>query len=118
MSRVERQGGQNRKDLGHKAVFEPLAIARLQIAWIDDADPSFIELPAQGEPSDLLVGHQLAGPLLDRLELLRRGEPVLAQCLNPGKMLAFQPGHPHHIKFIEIVCRDRHEAEPFEQRMT
>src|SRR5260370_14007802 len=118
MSRVERQRRQDRKDLGHKTVFEPLAITRFQIAWIDDSDRGFVELTAQGQPSDLLVGHQFAGPAPDRLELLRRGEPVLAQRLDSGKILAFQPGHPHHIEFIEIVCRDRHEAEPFEQRMT
>ena len=118
MSRVERQRRQDRKDLGHKPVFEPLAITRLQIARIDDARSRFVELPAQREPGDLLVGHQLAGPLPDRLELLRRGEPVLAQRLDPGKMLAFQPGHPHHIKFVEIVGRDRQKAQPLEQRMT
>ena len=104
MSRVERQRRQDRKDLGHEPVFEPLAITRLQIAWVDDADPRFVELPAQSEPGDLLVGHQLAGPPPDRVELLRRGEPVLAQRLDSREILAFQSGHPHHIKFIEIVC--------------
>src|SRR5260370_27807767 len=68
MSRVERQRRQDRKDLGHKTVFEPLAITRLHIAWIDDTDPGFVELPAQGQPSDLLFGHQFAGPALDRPE--------------------------------------------------
>src|SRR5215470_8172829 len=33
-------------------------------------------------------------------------------------MLTFKPGHPHHIKFVEIVCRDRQEAQPFEERVT
>ena len=47
MSRVERERRQDRKDLGHKTVFEPRAITRFQVAWIDDADPSFVELPAQ-----------------------------------------------------------------------
>ncbi len=118
MSRVERQRCQDRKDLGHKTVFEPLAITRFQIGWIDDADPSFVQLPPQRQPSDLLVGHQFAGPPPDRVELLRRGQPVLAQRLDSSKILAFQPGHPHHIEFVEIVCRDRHEPEPFEERMT
>ena len=117
MCRVERQRGQDREDLGHKTIFEPRAITRFQLARIDDADPGFVELPAQRQPSDLLVGHQLAGALPDCLELLRRGEPVLAQRLDSGKMLALQPSHPHHVEFIEVVCRDRHEAEPLEQRV-
>src|SRR5580704_11187509 len=33
MSRVERQRSQDRKDLCHKTVFEPLAITRFQIGW-------------------------------------------------------------------------------------
>ncbi len=117
MGRVDRQRRQHREDLRHESIFEPGVIARSENGRIDDRDAGFVELSAQGQPDNLLIGHQLACPPLDLLELLRGGQPVLAQRLYAGKMLAFEPGHPHHVELVEIVRRDRQETEPFEQRM-
>src|SRR5262249_54003336 len=67
MGRVERERRQNWKHLGHEAIFEPSAVAGLQIFRLDHADLRSIELPVQRQPSDLLVGHQLTGTPSDRV---------------------------------------------------
>ena len=64
-----------------------------------------------------MVSHQLARSLPDCVELLGRNEAVLTERLDAGEMLAFKPGHAHHIEFVEIICRDRQETQPFEERM-
>jgi hypothetical protein len=61
-----------------------------------------------------LVRHQPAGSLADRLELLGGCQPILAQRLDAGEMLAFEPSHANHIEFIEIVRRNRQKAQSLE----
>ena len=118
MRRVDRQRRQHREDVGHEALFEPGAVARFEIGRLDDRDPGLgAAARASASQVDLLVLHQRAGALVDRLELLRRGQPVLAQRLDAGEMLAFEPGHPHHVELVEVARRDRQEAQPLEQRM-
>ena len=79
--------------------------------------PGLGELPAQDSQVTCWSAISLPARCLDRIELLRRGEAVLAQGLDAGEMLAFEPGNPHHIEFVEIARRDRQEAQPLEQRM-
>ena len=117
MGGVDRQRRQHRKDLGHEPRLEPETVAGFEIGRFDNGEPLLAELTAQSHPCDLLIRHQPAGSLADRLELLGGRQPVLAQGLDAGEMLAFEPGHAHHIEFIEIVRRDRQKAQPFEQRM-
>ena len=117
MGRIHRQRGQHRKDVGHEAPFEPGAVAGFEIGRLDHRDAGLGELAAQRQPGHLLGFHQGPGALVDRLELLRRGEAVLAQRLDAGEVLAFEPGHPDHVEFVEVARRDRQEAQPLQQRM-
>ena len=117
MGGVDRERRQHRKDVRHEPLLEPGAVAGFELGRFDDGDAGLAELSAQAHPGDLLIRHQLAGSLPDRLELLGGRQPVLAHGLDAGEILAFEPGHPHHIEFVEIVRRDRQEAQPFEQRM-
>ena len=59
----------------------------------------------------------LSGPKADRLELLRRGQPVLAQSDDARLKLAFESGDADHIELVEIVRRDRQKAQTLEQRI-
>ena len=54
---------------------------------------------------------------MDRLELLGRGQPVLAQHLDAGEMLAFQTGHPDHVELVEVARRNRQETQPLQERV-
>ena len=117
MGRVDRQRGQDRKHIRHEPVFEPGAVAGFEIGRVDHRHARFAEQAAQRQPGDLLVRHQLAGPLADRVELLGRGQSVLARRLDPGEKLTFEPGDAHHVELVEIVRRDRQKAQALQQRM-
>ena len=117
MRRIDRERSQDRENFGHEPVFQPKAVSRFEICRFGDANASLVQIAAQRDPSYLLVGHQLTGALIDRVELLRLSEPVLAQRFDAGEMLPFQPGDAHHIKFVEVVCRNRQEPYSLEQWM-
>jgi len=68
-------------------------------------------------PDPLLLGHQPAGALVDRRQLLDRGQPVLALGRHPGIGETLQAGDADHVELVEIGGRDRQKAQPLEQRM-
>ena len=117
MSGIDRQRRQHREDLGHEPFFEPDEIVGFEFGRLNDGHAGLGELAAQRDPGHLLIGHQPAGPPADGIELLGRRQSVLARRLDPGQQLASEPGNPHHVEFVEIVCRDRQEAQPLEQRV-
>src|SRR5207245_7387783 len=55
----------------------------------------------------------ISGAFVDRLELLRRAEAILAQRLDAGEVLAFEPGHADHVEFEigRASCRERVEID-------
>ena len=87
MRRIERQRRQYREQIGHETLFEPGPVARFEIGRLDNGDAGLGELGAQRHPGHLLRFHQRAGALVDRFELLPRGQPVLAQRLDAGEAL-------------------------------
>ena len=102
----------------HEALVEPVAlVARSSSPGSTTAMPASAQLVAQLAPARLLVAHQLAGALRDRVELLRRRQAVLARRGDAGEHLAFQAGDADHVELVEIAGRDRQEAQPLEQRM-
>ena len=115
--RIERQRRQNRKQILHETLFEPGAVARFEISRFDDCDPGLGKLGAQRHPGHLLRFHQRTGTLPDRIQLLHRGQPVLAQRLDAGEALALEAGNAHHVELIEIARRDRQKAQPLQQGM-
>ena len=117
MRRIDGERRQHREDLAHEALFEPGAVFGPQLLGPDHRDARLAHLLAQHAPRHLLVAHQLAGALVDRRELLRRGQAVLAGRRDAGEHLALEAGHPDHEELVQIVRRDRQEAQPLEQRM-
>ncbi len=89
MRRIDRQRRQHRKHVGHELLFEPDAIARPKTVGLDHRHARFVEQPAQRQPGDLLVAHQLAGAQANCVELLSGGQAVLARRLDAREILAF-----------------------------
>ena len=56
---------QNREDVGHELVFEPVVLGRRQVARLDDADALALEFGTQADPARLLVGDQGGGEAVD-----------------------------------------------------
>ena len=84
---------------------------------IDHIEAVVAKLLAERAPGGLLVAHQLAAALVDRRQLLTRGQPVGADRRDVGAHLAAQAGDPHHEELIEVVGRDRQEPQAFQERM-
>ena len=80
--------------------------------------PAAASSRAQVAPHRLLAVHQRVG-------LARRSRRAAAPAVSPSaerrldllELLALQPGDADHEEFVEIVARDRQEAQPLEQRM-
>ncbi len=113
--RVDGERRQDRENLRHELLFEPRPVARQQLLRADDGDAGGAELGPQRAPCHLLVAHQLAGPRVDRRELLHGGQAVLARRRDLGQDMALQTGHPYHVEFVEVACRNRQEAQAFQQ---
>ncbi|MNL55397.1 hypothetical protein D3C87_1788100 [compost metagenome] len=59
----------------------------------------------------------MLGQGCDFLKLLGRRQAIGALLGHAGADLPFEARHAHHVEFIEIVGRDRHEPQALEQRM-
>ncbi len=114
---IDGERRQYRKDLGHELLFEPSPVARQQVLRADDGDTGGAELGAQRAPRHLLVAHQLTGPSVDRRELLRRRQAILARRGDLGEDVALETGDADHVEFIEVARRNRQESQPLEQGM-
>ena len=57
-------------------------------------------------PDALLVRDQGARTLVDLGELLRGSKTVSAGSGDAGAHHAHQPGHPHHVEFVQVGRRD------------
>ncbi len=117
MRRIDGERCQHREYLRHEALFEPIAILGREVLGADHGDARFRHLLAQHAPSHLLVAHQLPRAMVDRLELLRRRQPVLARRHDARQHMAFEAGDAHHVELVEIVVGNRQEAEPLQQRV-
>ncbi len=117
MRRVDRERRQDREYLAPEALGEPGMLLVRQIGRAHDRDAGLVELALERAPRHLLVAHQAARALVDGVELLRRRQPVLRRRGDAGLDLALEAGDPHHVELVEVVGRDRQEAQPFEQRM-
>ena len=116
--RVDRQRRQHREDVEEEIVLQPLAVASRERGDVADDDPRLFELCAQRAPAFLLRGDELGDPRADALELLDGREAVVGDFRHPGEHLPNQAGDADHEEFVEIVGRNRQEAQPLEQRMT
>ena len=75
------------------------------------------EIVLELAPAPLLVGGEVRDGDADPGELLGRGEPVLRQRRDAGAHLPDEARDADHEELVEVVGRDRQEAQLLEQRM-
>ena len=119
MGRVDRLRRQHREDLLAEMLVEPGSPIRRRAARCRSPPR-----PASAQRVPQARSRRSAGSsvsrsasLGDRGELLGRGQPVDRRLLDAEQLVRLQPGDPDHEEFVEIVGRDRQEAQPLEQRM-
>ena len=117
MRGVDGDRRQDRQILGCELPVEPFAFGRRQLLRLDDVDVGRDHLRLERGPARLLVADEAGGEAVDLGELLGGGEAILAQAGDAGRDLAVDAGHAHHVELVDVVGRDRQEAQALEQGM-
>ena len=117
MGRVDRQRRQHREDIVQEAVFQPDPVLRADIGRAQQHDPVRFQVLLELGPADLLVAGQGGNRLAQGGELFGRAQPILTGRHHAGLKLLAQAGDADHEELVEIVRRDREEAQLLEQRM-
>ena len=117
MRRVDGERRQQRKDVGEEVVLEPGALGLLEVVGVDQRHALVGQVGAQRQPALLLVAGEDRHRLADARELLDRRQPFRALRGDALPHLALEAGDAHHEEFVEVVGRDRQEADALEQRM-
>ena len=98
-------------------MLQPFAVGIGDPAGIDEVDVGFVEFAAQLRPARLLVAGEAGAGVADGAELAAQRAPVVGHHGDALALLALEAGDAHHEEFVEIVGRDRQEAQLLEQRM-
>ena len=117
MRRIDRQRGQHREDVLQEMIVEPGLLGLGDVGAVDQDDVFLAQVLAQRAQARLLVGREAADRLADAHELLGRRQPVRALLDDALAHLVLQAGDAHHEEFVEVVGRDRQEAQPLQHRM-
>jgi hypothetical protein len=117
VGRVDGERRQHREQLFQEHHLQPLALALAHLARLDHHDLLGGQFAAQGQPVLGLGLHQLGGGGVDLGQLIVGRQAVLADHPHALAHLPLQAGEAHHVEFVEVVGRDRQEAQPLHQRM-
>ena len=117
MGRVDRQGRQDREQAGQEGLLQGRLVRLAEAFRRDEGQALARELRGQVAPLGLLVGHQVLGLGVDPLQLLGRGQAVLAHRAHAFADLGLQAGHPDHVELVEVVRRDGQEPQPLQKGM-
>ena len=97
---------------------QPGALGFGQLVGTDDGDPGvaqFLGAARASRPAAPAISSSTR--LMDRVELLAGVSPSWLGVVDAGVDLAAQARDADHVEFVEVVGRDRQEAQPLEQRM-
>ena len=85
---------------------------------LDDGDPGLAEL-AGAARSQVTCWSRISLPArwLIASSCCAGVSPSWLGVVDAGEHLAFEAGDADHVEFVEVVGRDRQEAQPLEQRM-
>ena len=117
MRRVDRQRRQNWEDIGRELLLQPGALVVVKLRRGQQHDVLCPQPVAQVVPTGLLILQQLFGADRDGGHLLARGHAVLAGGHDAQRDLRLKAGDADHVELVQIVGRDRQEAEAFQQRV-
>ncbi len=98
-------------------LLEPGQLRLRKLIGLQHVDAGLGEQPLEQNPALLLLVGQLGHEAVDAVELLCRGQTVLARRIDAGDHLAAQARHAHHVEFIEVGGRDGQEPQALQQRM-
>jgi hypothetical protein len=117
MRRVDRKRRQHREDVREEIILKPGAIRLFECRAFDQHNGFLREILAQFLPALLLIAGELGDFPRDRGQLLGRRQAVRAADGDVGAHLPLEAGDADHEELVEVVGRDRQEADPFQQRM-
>ena len=115
--RVDGERGQHREDRIEEIVLQPFAVGVADLGGIDKVDVGLVQFAAQHRPAHLLVGGEAGAGFPDGAELAGERAPVVGHHGDALALLALEAGKAHHEELVQVVGRDRQEAQLFEQRM-
>ena len=119
----ERVGGidgerrQHREDPVLEHLAQLVALRRLELVPVDDADSRGAELVAHGLEDPAGAGGQLLHADADRVELLARAEPVRRRRRQTGRRLLLEAGDADLEELVEEAAEEREEVDALEQRL-
>ncbi len=98
-------------------LIEPILGFGLERFVADHVHSGRIELALESRPDFMLAGDQPVGFADDCRELLRNGEPVDRDFFDSHHLVRPQAGYADHGELVEVVGRNRQEANPLENWM-
>ncbi len=117
MRGIDRQWRQQREYVGEEMLLQPVAFRLLEIASFDKHDIGRCQRRSELEPALLLIAGELGNRFPDPSQLFRGRESIRALRRDALTLLALKTGDAHHEKFVEVVGRDRQEADALQQRV-
>src|SRR5688572_14958981 len=118
MARVHGERRQHREHLGLEEHVDGIPLRRREFAHVHELDTGAVERGYQSLVETFLLSReQLAHPLVDGLELCRRGEAVRTARRYPGRHLPPKASDAHHVELVEVRAEDRQELQPLEKRI-
>ena len=115
MGGIDGERRQDRENMRMEVLFEPGHIGLAQVGRVGEHDAGIDEFGPQLAPPTLLFGGEMGDALADLHELFGRRQPILGGFRHALADLAAQTGDAHHEKLVEIVRRDRQEAQLLQQ---
>jgi hypothetical protein len=115
--RIDRQRGEQRKDVVEEVILDPAPLALGDVAPVDQHDADSGKSVPQVAPDRLLVDRKLRHPLVDQHELLGRRQPVGAALGDAFADLRPDTGDADHEELIKVIGGNRQEPDPFQHRV-
>ena len=100
LRRIDGQRRQHRQHLVAKIAIEPPALVAAELVRRHQGDAGLAQALRQQPETTLLLVHLRAGQALDFVQLLRRGQAVLAGRADPRRHLTPEAGDADHVEFV------------------
>ena len=117
VGRIDGHRRQDGEQLVQELRLQTLALGLGGAAGVDHLDTGVGQLHLQLAPPLLLMGHQLAGGFIDPLQCLAGGQAIGRQHPHALAYLTLEASDPGHEELIQIISRDRQEAQALQQGM-
>ena len=118
MRRIDRERRQHRKDVMQEMIFEPDLLLLGDVGAVDQHDAVRLRVRRATRASAPAGRSRAPTPLRRSRGSCSDGvSPSGLRSVMPSRTWPLRAGDAHHEEFVEVVGRDRQEAQPLEQRM-